>query len=129
MTNPQVLVIGIDPDAVDFAAPGFPPGLTAERVWAEIDGMHARFAAAGLDERHLMLRPGEPVATAVTAALAGAPCDCVVIGGGVRTPATMVETLEEIVAAVRAHAPNAAIAFNATPADSIAAAQRRLGSR
>ncbi|WP_375390722.1 hypothetical protein [uncultured Sphingomonas sp.] len=46
MTHPQMLVIGTDPDSADFIAPGFPASLTAERVRAEIDGMHDRFAAA-----------------------------------------------------------------------------------
>jgi hypothetical protein len=48
---------------------------------------------------------------------------CVVIGGG---EGNQPELFERVVNLVRRHAPDAAIAFNATPADTFEAAARRV---
>jgi hypothetical protein len=50
--------------------------------------------------------------------------ECVVIGGGVRKPDDQLELFERVVNLVRRHAPDAAIAFNATPTDTFDAAAR-----
>ena len=55
------------------------------------------------------------------AAVSSRSWDCVVVGGGVRGD---LEMLELVVNLVRTHAPNAAIAFNATPEQTYDAAAR-----
>lgn len=65
----------------------------------------------------------DPVAM-VTVALQSQPWECVIVGGGVRTAEDQLELFEKIVNLVRLHAPDAAIAFNATPSDTYAAAAR-----
>lgn len=64
----------------------------------------------------------------VTAALAARPWDCVVVGGGIRTPPEALELFELVVNLVRRHAPQAAIAFNTSPEDSADAAARSLAA-
>jgi hypothetical protein len=49
---------------------------------------------------------------------------CVVIGGGIRKPEPMLEFFETVINLVRRHAPNAAIAFNTNPENSLDAALR-----
>ena len=44
---PSILVIGVDPDAVDYTDPALPPGLTADRVRAGLAAVHGQFAARG----------------------------------------------------------------------------------
>ncbi|WP_242186357.1 hypothetical protein [Sphingomonas sp. CARO-RG-8B-R24-01] len=50
------------------------------------------------------------------------------IGGGIRRPQRNLPLFEQVVNALRIHAPDTAIAFNTTPADSVAAADRWLTS-
>lgn len=48
------------------------------------------------------------------------------VGGGVRKPEELTELFETIVNLVHRHAPDAEIAFNATPHDLVDAVTRRL---
>jgi precorrin-6B methylase 2 len=74
----------------------------------------AEFCLFGLDG-------SDDVEAVVTTALRGHPWECIVIGGGVRHQP---ELFEKAVNLVRLHAPQASIAFNATPADTYDAAAR-----
>lgn len=76
--------------------------------------MEAVFCLVGLDG-------SDDVAAVVTAALRAQPWECVVIGGGVRSE---LELFERVVNLVRRHAPDSAIAFNASPSDTFEAAAR-----
>jgi hypothetical protein len=117
----RVLVIGIDPHAVAHL------GIDAVAVEAALAHGQERFAAAGLDADLCLvgLDPAEAVAR-IAAQLDARTYGCVVIGGGIRKPAPMLEFFEQVVNLVRRHAPNAAIAFNTTGADSVEAAERWL---
>ena len=52
--------------------------------------------------------------------------DCIVIGGGIRVPASGLRLFERVVNAVRRDAPGTPIAFNTSPHDSADAAARWL---
>ena len=43
----QILLVGYDPDAVDYSDPALPPGMTAEKVHAGIEVALKEFAARG----------------------------------------------------------------------------------
>ncbi|MEV5691808.1 hypothetical protein [Micromonospora globbae] len=113
---PRVLVIGLDP----YRVPGpWDPRPVADAI--EVGrarfvehGVAAEFCLVGLDG-------SDDVEAVVTAALCAQPWECVVVGGGVRN---QVELFERVVNLVRRHAPDAAIAFNATAADTFEAAAR-----
>jgi hypothetical protein len=114
--TPRVLVVGLDP----YRVPGpWDPKPVADSI--EVGrarfvehGVGAEFCLVGLDG-------SDDVEAVVTAALCARPWQCVVIGGGVRHDD---ELLEQVINLVRRHASNAAIAFNATPADTFDAAAR-----
>jgi hypothetical protein len=53
--------------------------------------------------------------------------ECVTVGGGLRHSDDQVELLEHVVNLIRRHAPDAAIAFNSTPATTYEAAARWIG--
>ena len=114
--SPRVLVIGFDP----YRVPGpwdpqpVADGIEAGRTRFVEHGLGAEFCLFGLDG-------SDDVETVVTAALCAQSWECVVIGGGVRHQADL---LEQVINLVRRHAPNAAIAFNDTPAETFDAAAR-----
>ena len=122
----RVLLLGYDPDTVDFADPALPPGMTAEKVHAGIQVALKQFASHGWDADVGFIRPDESAGPAVERLLASASYDCVVIGAGVRLPPRLLPIFEIVINAVRRAAPGTSIAFNTRPDDSADAAARWL---
>jgi precorrin-6B methylase 2 len=113
---PRVLVIGFDP----YRVPGpWDPGPVAEGIEAG----RARFIEHGLGAEFCLfgLDGSDDVEAVVSAALSAQPWECVVVGGGVRNS---LELFERVINLVHRHAPDAAIAFNASPEETFDAAAR-----
>src|SRR6476646_7551199 len=127
----RVLLLGYDPETVDFSDPALPPGMTAEKVRAGIAVAMKQFAERGCDAYVGFIRPDETVGPTVERQLASKSYDCVVIGARVRLPPRGLALFEAVINAVHKAAPGAAIAFNTRPDDSADAAARWLvaGSR
>jgi len=119
-----VLIVGQDPDTVDFADPALIPGMTADKVRAGLAQARKLLAEAGLDSEVCLTDAGETAEATVAAHLSGRTYDCVVIGGGIRLPPSKLLLFEKVLNAVHRHAPGTPIAFNTSPADSAAAALR-----
>ncbi|WP_353510789.1 hypothetical protein [Intrasporangium sp.] len=115
----RVLVIGLNP----YRVPGpwdpkpVAEGIELGRITFADHGVGAQFCLFGLDGSD---NPEEMV----TEALQSQPWECVVIGGGVRRAEEQLGLFERVINLVRRHAPDAAIAFNATPSDTYEAAAR-----
>ena len=122
----RILLVGYDPDAVEFSDPALPPGMTAEKIRAGIAAALKQFAARGWEADVGFIRPDETAGPTVERLLASTSYDCVVIGAGVRLPPRRVAVFEAVINAVHKAAPGAAIAFNTTPEDSADAAARWL---
>jgi hypothetical protein len=118
---PRVLVIGLDP----YRVPG---PWDPEPVASAIAESTARFAERGIGVENCLfgLDGSDDVEAVVAAAVASRRWECVVVGGGVRKPEELLALFETVVNLVRRHAPDAAIAFNSTPADIVDAATRWL---
>jgi len=127
----RVLLLGLDPETVDFSDPALPPGMTVEKVHAGIAVAQKQFAERGWDGDVGMIRPDETAGPAVERMVTSKNYDCVVIGAGVRMPPRGLALFEVVINAIRKAAPGAAIAFNTRPDDSADAAARGLatGSR
>ena len=125
----RVLLLGYDPDTVDFSDPALPPGMNADRVRAGIQVAMKQFALRGWEAEVCLVRPDETAGPMVEQHLASSSYDCVVIGAGVRLPPRLLAIFEVIINAVRKAAPRAAIAFNTRPDDSADAAARWLAPR
>ena len=127
----RILLLGLDPETVDFSDPALPPGMTAEKVHAGIAVALKQFADRGWESDVGFIRPDETAGPAVVRLLRSAHYDCVVIGGGVRLLPRNLALFEVVVNAVRKTAPGAPIAFNTRPDDSADAAARWVanGSR
>ena len=122
----RVLLLGYDPETVDFSDPALPPGMTAEKVRAGIAVAMKQFAERGWEADVALIRPDETAAPAIAGHLASKNYDCVVIGAGVRLPPRGLALFEAVINAVHKAAPGAAIAFNTRPDDSADAAARWL---
>lgn len=127
----RVLLLGLDPETVDFSDPALPPGMTAEKVHAGIAVAMRQFAERGWEADVGLIRPDETAGPAVERQLASKSYDCVVVGGGLRLPPRSLELFELVINTIHRAAPGTAIAFNTRPDDSADAAARWLtaGSR
>ena len=127
----RILLLGYDPETVDFSDPALPPGMTAEKVHASIAVAMKQFAERGWEADVCLIRPNETAGPTVVRQLGSTRYDCVVIGGGVRLPPRGLALFEAVINTVHNAAPGAAIAFNTRPDDSADAAARALalGSR
>lgn len=114
-----VLVIGIDPRAAIHL------GIDVDAVLHALARGQARFDAAGVPA-DLCLVGLDPVSAfdQIAERLSTHEYACIVIGGGIRKPEPMLEFFETVINLVRRHAPNAAIAFNTNPENSLDAALR-----
>jgi hypothetical protein len=126
----RILLLGLDPETVDFSDPALPPGMTVEKVRAGIAVAVKQFTDRGWESDVVFIRPDE-TGPAVERQLRSTNYDCVVIGAGVRLPPRNLALFEVVINAIRKAAPGAAIAFNTRPDDSADAAARglALGSR
>jgi len=127
----RILLLGLDPETVDYSDPSLPPGVTAEKVRAGIAVALKQFTERGWESDVGYIRPDESAGPTVERQLRSANYDCVVIGAGVRLPPRHLALFEVVINAIRKVAPGAAIAFNTRPDDSADAAARWVapGSR
>lgn len=122
----RILLVGYDPETVDFSDPALPPGMTAEKIHAGIDVALKQFAERGWEADVCLIQPDETAGPAAERQLASKSYDCVVVGGGVRLATGGLALFEVVINAIRKAAPGAAIAFNTRPEDSADAAARWL---
>ena len=122
----RILLLGLDPETVDYSDPALPPGMTAEKVRAGIAVAVRQFTDRGWESDVCYIRPDETAGPTVERQLRLTDYDCVVIGGGVRLPPRNLALFEVVINAIRKVAPGAAIAFNTRPEDSADAAARWL---
>ena len=120
----RILLIGLDPEMVDYSDPELPPGMTAEKVRAGIAVAVKQFTDRGWESDVGFIRPDKTAGPAIERLLRSTNYDCVVIGGGVRLPPRNLALFEVVINVVRKAAPGAAIAFNTRPDDSADAAAR-----
>jgi hypothetical protein len=123
---PRVVLVGYEPETVDFSDPALPPGMTAEKVHAGIVLALKRMRERGWEADACLIRPDATAAPKVERYLATANYACVVIGAGIRVPPKGLELFEAVINAVHRAAPTAFIAFNTRPEDSADAAARWL---
>jgi hypothetical protein len=124
----RILLLGLDPETVDYSDPALPPGMSAERIRAGIAVALKQFTDRGWESDAGFIRPDETAGPTVERLLLSTNYDCVVIGGGVRLPPRNLRLLEVVINAIRRTAPGTAIAFNTRPDDSADAAARWVAS-
>jgi hypothetical protein len=120
----RVLLVGLQPEAVDYSDPALPPGMNAMKIQAGIDAGLKQMTDRGWQADACLIQPDATAGPAVERQLGLTTYDCVVIGAGVRLPPKSLLLFEAIVNAVHEAAPDTSIAFNTTPQDSADAAAR-----
>ena len=123
----RVLLIGIAPDAVDTSDPDLPPGITRDKIADGIEAGLADMRGRGWQAEFCSILPDESADATIAASLS-ASWDCVVIGGGIRVPASGLHLFERVINTVHRHAPETPVAFNTSPEDTGDAAARWLAS-
>jgi hypothetical protein len=122
----RVLLVGYDPETVDFSNPALPPGMSVEKIRAGIALALKQMTDRGWEADVCYIRPDGTAGQAVEHHLASAKYDCTVVGAGVRLPPQRLADFEAVINAVHKAAPAVAIAFNTRPEDSADAAARWL---
>jgi len=82
----RILLLGLDPETVDYSDPALPPGMNADKVRAGIAVALKQFTDRGWESDVGFIRPDETAGPTVERQLLSTNYDCVVIGGGVRLP-------------------------------------------
>ena len=121
---PRILIIGYDPDSVDFSDPGPPSDLDKDKIWAGARESLKRIAHHGWEGVQCMVRPDETAVAEVERALSDADYDCIVIGGGVRLAQKSVPIFEAILDAIRRLAPATRQRASRLPSSTIRARRR-----
>ena len=124
----RVLLIGEAPEAVDTHDPHVPPGTTGEKIAAGIKATLADMKSRGWEGRFCSILPDDSAEATIADALVER-WDCIVIGGGIRVPSSMLMLFERVINVLNREAPDTPIAFNTSPNDSADAAARWLPGR
>jgi hypothetical protein len=120
----NVLVVGLDPTLIDFTQPGYPPGMSAEKVFAGVRASEEELTGLGCKVITCLTDFGETAESIVQAELEKQSFDCVMIGAGVRTVPSNFLLFEKLVNVVHRHAPQASLCFNQLPHDTADAVKR-----
>jgi hypothetical protein len=75
----RILLVGYDPETVDYSDPALPPGMPGEKVHAGIAVAMKQFAERGWEDVGF-IRPNETAVPTLERQLALKSYDCVVIG-------------------------------------------------
>jgi hypothetical protein len=125
MTNEKaVLIVGLDPTLIDFSDPGYPPGMSAEKVFAGMKASEDELTGLGYSLQTCLTDFGETAESVVRDQLKQKQFDCVLIGAGIRVNPSNFILFEKLINVVHEHAPHAKLCFNRMPSD-IAEAVRR----
>jgi hypothetical protein len=122
----RVLLVGLQPEAVDYSDPALPPGMSAEKIHSGIELFLKQMTDRGWQADVCLIQPDATAGPAVERRLGATTYDCVVVGAGVRLPPKNLLLFETVVNAVHKAAPNTSITFNTRPEDSADAAARWL---
>lgn len=117
MSDKSVLLVGLDPDIIDYSKPGYPPGMNAQKVHAGLKSSEDELTALGYNVQMCLTDFGETAESVVQKALQEKKFACVLIGAGVRTVPSNFMLFEKLVNVVHQHAPQARICFNTLPSD------------
>ena len=79
----RVLLVGLEPDIVDYSKSPV-PGLTAAKVRAAVEADSAKLESLGYSVKSLYVDNGKTAEAVLTKALASGGFDCIMIGAGLR---------------------------------------------
>ena len=107
----RVLLVGLQPEAVDYSDPVLPSGMDAKKIQARIELGLKQMTDRGWQADLCLIQPDATAGPALERRLGATTYDCVVIGAGVRLPPKNLLLFETIVNTVHKAAPNTSIGF------------------
>jgi hypothetical protein len=113
----RVLLVGLDPDVVDYSKSPV-PGLTAGKVRAATEEASAKLEALGYVVKLLYVDEGQTAEAALADALATSEYDCIMIGAGLRIVPPYFLLFERLINVIHRRAPTS------SPTDTAEAVQR-----
>lgn len=120
----RVLVVGLNPDIVDFSKSPV-PGLTATKVRAATEAENAKLEALGYSVKTLYVDGGETAEAVLAETLAADPYDCIMVGAGLRIVPPYFLLFEKLINVIHQNAPvSVKLCFNTSPVDTAEAVQR-----
>jgi hypothetical protein len=122
----KILIIGIDPFLIDFSSQEYAafPGLTPEKVTAGIEGSVNQLNELGYDAEKCWIDFDGTAVAVIQEKLHNTIYQGVLIGAGLRVPATNFILFEKLINLLHEKAPKAKIFFNTNPRDIVEAVQR-----
>jgi hypothetical protein len=124
MERARVLLVGLDPDIVDYTKSPV-PDLTAAKVRAAVEADTAKLEALGYSVKPLYVDDGKTAEAALTDALTTSRYDCIMIGAGLRIVSPYFLLFERLINVVHRHAPaSTKLCFNSDPTDTAEAVKR-----
>jgi hypothetical protein len=126
VTKARVLLVGLEPDIVDYSKSPV-PGLTAAKVRVAVKADSAKLESLGYSVKSLYVDEGKTAEAALINTLATGGYDCIMIGAGLRIVPPYFLLFEKLINAIHRHAPaSTKLCFNTNPADTADAVQRWL---
>ena len=122
----KVLIIGINPDTIDFTNPELPKGLTKQIVEQGTKATLEKLISIGFDAGIFLVDTGETNLSKLAKQLNENRYDGIVIGNGIRSQASNFILFEQIINVVHANAPASKIIFNTLPTNTDEAVKRWL---
>ena len=123
-TKACVLLVGLEPDIVDYSKSPV-PGLTAAKVRAAVEADSAKLETLGYSVKSLYVDDGKTAEAVLTDALTTSRYDCIMIGAGLRVVPPYFLLFEKLMNVIHRHAPaSTKLCFNTNPADTADAVQR-----
>ena len=120
----RLLLLGLDPDMVDYSKSPV-PGLTAAKVRSAIEADRAKLEELGYSVTVLYVDAGETAEALLSDTLATGGYDCIMIGAGLRTVPPYFLFFEKLINVIHQHAPaSTKLCFNTNPIDTAEAVQR-----
>jgi hypothetical protein len=124
VTRARVLLVGLEPDIVDYSKSPV-PGLTAAKVRAAVDADCAKLESLGYSVKSLYVDDGKTAEAVLTDVLATGGYDCIMIGAGLRIVPPYFLLFEKLINVIHRHSPaSTKLCFNTNPTDTADAVRR-----
>ena len=124
VTKARVLLVGLDPDIVDYSKSPV-PGLTAAKVRAAVEGDKAKLETLGYSVTSFYVDDGKTAESALTGELTSSQYDCIMVGAGLRIVPPYFLLFEKLINVVHRTAPaSTKICFNTNPSNTADAVLR-----
>jgi hypothetical protein len=124
MASARLLLVGLDPDIVDYSKSPV-PGLTAAKVRAAFEADCTKLKTLGYSVKSLYVDDGKTAEAVLTDALTAGRYDCIMIGAGLRAVPPYLLLFEKLINIVHQHTPaSTKLCFNSNPTDTAEAVKR-----